>query len=105
MVKKSLNDLIETTLLISPEMKEHLRATADTCSDEQQADMEKAILEAEAELKGILAKAMEEDGDKLAHIQQALDDVWKTYLQDVEGISETIETQKEDTLLEDLSKT
>ena len=104
MAKKSLLKLINTSLLISPEMQAHLRDRIATFTEPQQQEMTQAIEQSEQDLQNILTAALRNNPEKLKQIQHKLDNVWKDYLKQIESASESAETQDEQALLNKLKE-
>lgn len=100
----SLSQLIQNSLLISKEMKEYLATKIVSFTETQQQEMIVAIQQSEADLKQLLNDALKDDEEKLQRVQRKLDEVWKLYIKEIEGISETNETQAEESLLKSLEK-
>ncbi len=104
MPENSLSQLIQKSLLISPEMKEHLATKIATFTETQQQEMITAIQQSEEDLKQLLNDALKDDEEKLLRVQRKLDEVWKIYIKEIEGVSEVNETQAEENLLKSLEE-
>lgn len=104
MPENTLTSLVSKSLLISSEMKEHLLGKIVEWSEAQQQEMMEAIQTSEKDLEQILDHAINNDPARLVHIQQKLDDVWKQYVKEVEGLSESAETAQEQALLDRLDE-
>lgn len=102
MTENTLVSLIRKSPLISSEMRVHLLGKIAGWSEAQQQEMTDAIRASEKDLEQILDHAITNDPARLVHIQQKLDDVWKQYVKEVEGISESAETTQEQALLDRL---
>lgn len=104
MPENSLPQLIQKSLLISKEMKEHLAAKIATFTEVQQQEMITAIQQSEEDLKQLLNDALKDDEEKLLRVQRKLDEVWNIYIKEIEGVSEANETQAEENLLKSLEE-
>ncbi len=104
MAEISLSQLIENSLLISPEMKAHLATKIATLTEAQQQEMITAIRQSEEDLKQLLNDTLKNDEEKLLRVQRKLDEVWKLYLKEVEGISGSQEEKDQETLLKKLDQ-
>lgn len=83
-------------------IKDKLLNSLDKMSSKQRENLQKALQEAESDLNKILSKALEKDAAKILKIQHSLDQIWKNYIKDVEKVSETLEEQKQQKLLDSL---
>ncbi|MBP9770811.1 hypothetical protein KBC97_01475 [Candidatus Gracilibacteria bacterium] len=102
MSKITLELLINKSLLISPEMKVRLLNSLDNIGENGQKEIRKAIQESDQELKSLMSEALEKDAARIQAIVQSLDQVWKRYLKDIEKVSETVEDQEQQNLLDSL---
>lgn len=85
-------------------MKEHLATKIATFTETQQQEMITAIQQSEEDLKQLLNDALKDDEEKLLRVQRKLDEVWKIYIKEIEGVSEVNETQAEENLLKSLEE-
>ncbi|MCX6734174.1 MAG: hypothetical protein NTX63_05210 [Candidatus Peregrinibacteria bacterium] len=99
-----LSQLIQNSLLISPEMKEHLAAKIISFTDTQQQEMITAIQQSEEDLKQLLNDALKNDEVKLHRVQRKLDEVWKLYIQEIEKTAEAQEEGDQQALLDKLDE-
>lgn len=104
MAENKLSQLIQNSLLISPEMKEHLAAKIISFTDAQQQEMITAIQQSEEDLKQLLNDALKNDEVKLQRVQRKLDEVWKLYLKEAEGVSSSQEGEDQQELLKKLDQ-
>lgn len=104
MTENKLSQLIQNSLLISPEMKEHLAAKIISFTDAQQQEMITAIQQSEEDLKQLLNDALKNDEVKLQRVQRKLDEVWKLYLKEAEGVSSSQEGEDQQELLKKLDQ-
>lgn len=100
----SLSQLIEKSLLISPEMKAHLATKIAMFTEAQQQEMITAIQQSEEDLKQLLNDALKDDEEKLLRVQRKLDEVWKLYIQEVEKAAEAQEDGDQQALLNKLDE-
>lgn len=104
MAENKLSQLIQNSLLISPEMKEHLAAKIISFTEAQQQEMITAIQQSEEDLKQLLNDALKNDEVKLQRVQRKLDEVWKLYLKEAEGVSSSQEGEDQQELLKKLDQ-
>jgi|GEM_PF-5100351 len=104
MAENKLSQLIQNSLLISPEMKEHLAAKIIAFTEVQQQEMITAIQQSEEDLKQLLNDALKNDEVKLQRVQRKLDEVWKLYLQEIERASKSREDSDQQVLLDKLEE-
>ncbi len=83
-------------------MKVRLLNSLDNIGENGQKEIRKAIQESDQELKSLMSEALEKDAARIQAIVQSLDQVWKRYLKDIEKVSETVEDQEQQNLLDSL---
>ena len=83
-------------------MKARLLNSLYKIGEKGHKEIRKVIQESEQELKSITSEALEKDAARIQAIVQSLDQVWKRYLKDIEKVSETVEDQEQQNLLDSL---
>lgn len=99
-----VKNLIASSMLLSEETRMRWLAKAETLTDEQCVEVEKALTDSNVELKTIISTAMAApENAKLAEkIQNDIDRAWRTYMKDAESLSREGENMVTDDLLSQL---
>ena len=99
-MRESVKKLISSSILLTLEAREHWLEKVDTLTNEQCAEVEKALLRSQEDLKTILQKP--ENQEKLEKVKDELDRVWKIYTKDIEQLSRSQEESMTESLLNQL---